>query len=303
MTYFPPCFRRPTCPSPTVLRNANCAYCGADLREKDATKEHVIGRRFVPRGKLADSWNLILRACAACNGRKADLEDDLSAITMQPDAWGELAVSDPSLQKESRRKGKSFSRSTKKPVRESRAQIRVEAPFFGGSMAFSAEAPPQPDEQRAFQLAQLQLRGFFYMLTFNPHSRRGGFWPDELPGVNAALRRDWGNVGQRAFADAVLNWETRLIAPQLANGYFAAAIRKHPEADCWAWALEWNQNYRLIGFFGAPEPAMGVVRGFPVPQLQTIAQGPDRFVKIRREVPLEANEDVLFADLSEEEAE
>ncbi|MBG6073799.1 hypothetical protein IWX87_003580 [Polaromonas sp. CG_9.7] len=36
-----------------VLRNINCAYCsksfGPDLA---TTKEHVIGRRFVPRGVL-----------------------------------------------------------------------------------------------------------------------------------------------------------------------------------------------------------------------------------------------------------
>jgi hypothetical protein len=78
-----------------VLRNINCAYCGRLFdAELPATKEHVIGRRFVPRGCFAGQWNLILNACGRCNGDKAELEDDISAITMMPDAFGCHAIAD-----------------------------------------------------------------------------------------------------------------------------------------------------------------------------------------------------------------
>ena len=65
---------------PIILHNVSCAYCGRHFKSKlPPTKEHVIGRRFVPRGSFDGQWNLILKACQQCNGEKADLEDDISA--------------------------------------------------------------------------------------------------------------------------------------------------------------------------------------------------------------------------------
>jgi hypothetical protein len=60
------------------LDNVTCPYCGTALTSKTRTKEHVIGRRFVPVGSLDREWNLILQACGPCNRHKADLEDDIS---------------------------------------------------------------------------------------------------------------------------------------------------------------------------------------------------------------------------------
>src|SRR5689334_12269149 len=69
-------------PSNRPLNNITCPYCGIDLVQQNAIKEHVVGRRFVPKGKLAHSWNLILQACRQCNEKKSDLEDDISAISL-----------------------------------------------------------------------------------------------------------------------------------------------------------------------------------------------------------------------------
>lgn len=71
---------------PVRLHNVVCPYCGATLASDSTTKEHVVGRKFVPKGPLENEWNLILNACRPCNNQKADLEHDISAITMQPDA-------------------------------------------------------------------------------------------------------------------------------------------------------------------------------------------------------------------------
>ena len=62
---------------PVLLRNTVCAYCVVQLTASNATKEHVVGRKFVPTGKLDKRWNLILRTCSPCNTRKSELEDDL----------------------------------------------------------------------------------------------------------------------------------------------------------------------------------------------------------------------------------
>jgi hypothetical protein len=66
-----------------------CPYCGVALSKENSTKEHVLARKFVPKGTLNNQWNLILNACRCCNNSKSDLEDDISAITMQPNMRGD----------------------------------------------------------------------------------------------------------------------------------------------------------------------------------------------------------------------
>lgn len=44
---------------PIRLHNVVCPYFGATLLRESMTKEHVVGRRFVPKGTLANQWNLI----------------------------------------------------------------------------------------------------------------------------------------------------------------------------------------------------------------------------------------------------
>jgi hypothetical protein len=74
----------------TVLRNRTCAYYGCEPPKALRSKEHVIGRKFVPKGSLGNNaWNLILMACEKCNGEKADLEDEISAVSMMVDVRSE----------------------------------------------------------------------------------------------------------------------------------------------------------------------------------------------------------------------
>src|SRR5271154_4986865 len=100
---------------PIILDNSTCVYCGTTLEADNTTREHVVGRKFVPKGTLDRQWSLIVQACRACNEAKADLEDDISAVTMQPDVLGRHASQDDLLIRESVRKaGGSVSRWTGK---------------------------------------------------------------------------------------------------------------------------------------------------------------------------------------------
>lgn len=283
---------------PTILNNATCLYCAADLTGlTSSTKEHVIGRRFVPKGSLQGSWNLIVRACTDCNGRKADLEDDLSALSMQPDAFGCLPNADPLLISEARRKGqKSISRRTKKPVRDSSEDLRVGGNLGNNvSIEFKLEAPPQPDPTRAFELARMQVTALFYWASFHPNTRLGGSWPGDFFVLNAAMRGDWGNSDQRGFAAAVVGWEPRVLLKGVASGYFRAAIRRHPEAECWSWALEWNQGYRLSGFFGDEGTVRELVATFPPLEMKVLQKSGSKITRYREEVPLADGEDLMFS--------
>src|ERR1700730_2391905 len=100
----------------TRLNNVTCVYCGAkNSVENPLTDEHVVGRRFVPKGSFAKGWSLIVQSCLLCNCEKSDLEDDISAITLQPDLGRSHQDTDLAAQAQ-RKAGGSFSRRTKKLV-------------------------------------------------------------------------------------------------------------------------------------------------------------------------------------------
>jgi hypothetical protein len=284
-----------------VLDNVSCVYCNRALEPGTRTKEHVIGRRFVPKGKLDGQWNLILWACRDCNGLKADLENDLSAITMLPDLTGQFGHDDPSVASEAGRKAnRSTSRRTGKPVKDSREKMSLKMQLAPGcEITFGLISPPQADRERVFQLAQLQVMAFFYMVTFDQATRRGGYWPGGFFPVLEAGHRDWGNVVHRSFMDAVVSWEPRVLAGT-ADGFFKIAMRRHPLADCWSWALEWNRQYRVVGFCGDRAAAEAVFATFPKLEMATISQGPDHFVRSRVEKPLAEADDKLLLGTTDE---
>jgi|SRR5579859_8129525 len=280
---------------PILLNNETCVYCASLLGKPMTTKEHVIGRRFVPRGTLAGQWNLILRACRSCNRRKSDLEDDLSAITMQPDMWGQFADHDPVLALEAIRKARSASRRTRKQVKDS-SESRIITASLGpnGTMGLTFISPPQTDRQRVFELSRFHLTAFFYWITYNDQTKRGGYWPGTFLPVAEAVKSDWGNPTHRAFMKTVLDWTPRLVAVG-ANGFFRVAIRRHPSAICWSWALEWNHKHRIIGFFGEQAQAEAVFANFPQPQTHIIAQSANECLRVREEIALSQEEDQLFS--------
>ena len=161
-----------------LLENITCTYCGCTLEnDSNNTKEHVIGRRFVPKGTLDGSWNLIVRACKNCNSIKSDLENDISAITLAGKMWFDTSTSDESAIIEAERKAKnSISNKTKKSVKYSQENIKINMLFKNGvKMTFNMTAPPQVDENRIFQLAEFKLRAFFYFITYNKDAKIGHF--------------------------------------------------------------------------------------------------------------------------------
>ncbi len=280
---------------PIILDNETCVYCGTQLIHSSVTKEHVIGRRFVPKGKLDGQWNLIVRACKICNSKKSDLENDISAISMQADAWGRHALFDHILVKEAARKAQnSISRRTSKPVKDSSEEINIKGLFAPGvEFTFNLTSPPQIESERIFELARMQLMAFFYWITYNHDSKRGGFWLGSFFPVLEAIRSDWGNPVHRAFMDTVVNWEPRVLAIG-ADGFFKVVIRRHPTEVCWSWALEWNHKYRIVGFFGEQEPARTIANTFPPLEAVTITQGQNYYTRYRFELALEEEEDNLF---------
>ncbi len=281
---------------PILLDNVTCVYCGKELRQDTNTKEHVIGRRFVPKSTLNKQWNLIVCACKKCNSKKSKLEDDISAITMHPNAFGAFADEDKILIEEAQRKcRKSYSKLTQRPVSQSQGELNIKVPSNEGlEFNFSFTSPPQIESLRVYDLARMQLMAFFYFITYNYNTKKGGFWTGGFYPILEAQKLDWGNDIHVAFMKAVVKWEPRWIGNS-ADGFFKSAIRRHPNSACWSWALEWNKNYRIVGFFGDLEAARNIAGTFPRLKTQIVSQGTDHHLSFRAEKRLNKDDDLMFS--------
>jgi len=277
------------------LRNLVCPYCGCNLTPANTTKEHVVGRRFVPKGKLNGHWNLILNACGPCNNRKADLENDISAITLQPEHGEVHPDYDDASQKEAARKAvKAISRRTRKLVKDSQENMNLNLPFGSNwKIEFNFTSPPQIDDDRAFELARLQLAGFFNWITYQQAEKRGYWWTGDYLPLMLVRRADYGNKILLDFADAVAGWEPRVFG-HTAEGFYSICIRRQPNAECWSWAIEWNGSARLVGFLGDRDVVKSIIDTLGPLQVDQFDLGSGNFIEFHSEVPLAAQDDRLF---------
>ena len=277
------------------LQNITCPYCGVDFLKCSKTKEHVVGRNFVPKGTLNNKWNLILYACQKCNRRKSDLEDDISAISMHFHTVGLSNMSDPRAQAEARRRSKrSISRKTGKVMSNSGVEHNVSVRLSDcKELIFRLSGPPQFDDERAYELARFHMRAFFYLITYDDASRLGGFWKGGFQPVHGTIKTDWGNQLHRSFMNQCRQWDYRLILAD-PDSYFCAAIRKHPVEDCFSWAIQWNDCYRLIGYFGDLKVARILAAELSPLKVQSVLEAPNTWIRTRAEQPLAEDDDILF---------
>lgn len=280
---------------PLSLPNKTCPYCGAVLNKSNRTKEHVVGRRFVPRGTLNGQWNLIVWACNRCNSEKAALEDDISAITMQPDTLGRHATDDKRLAEEALRKALgSVSGRTGKLVQDSVETINLKGQLGAGlEIDFQFSAPPQIDSGRAYRLAKHHVAAFFYWATYDNESRRGKYWAGKFMPINDARKEDWGNELMLGFLDKTRNWDPRTVAIT-ADGFFRIAIRQCPGAALWSSVVEWNQSFRVISAFGNGNSLIELRDQLPKLRGTKVAEGPGMWFRTRIEVALPDDKDTAF---------
>lgn len=280
---------------PIHLQNVTCPYCGRELDQRSRTREHVIGRRFAPKAALNNQWNLIVWACEACNHLKSQLEDDISAITMLL-APGEDYAEDSGLRTSASHKARtSFSRRTGKLVGESHENLSLRGQLGPGiGVSFNMIAPPQIDSDRAFHLARLHAMAFFYFITFNQETGRGGFWIGQFLNILEAQRGDWGNAIFRGFMELTGDWDPRMVAIG-ADGFFKLAIRRNPAAEIWSLAVEWNASFRVVAAFGNRQALDAFSNALPVLDLQRFGGDHRSHIAGRTEIPLAEGDDSMFA--------
>lgn len=279
------------------LSNVACVYCGryfgSDLR---STKDHVIARRLVPDGMISRGWNLIVKACEVCNRSKSDLESEVAAVTMQPDAIGRFARDAAELKATAARKGDGARSSvTGLRVAKSGTHVQFEVPLgSAASLKFSFVGPPQLNDDVALRLACHQIISIFYFLTFDRKLRLGRYWPGVFSVANIAHRADWGNPTALEFQKRTAIWDLWFCGVA-AHGFFKAMVRKLPGPEpVWGWALEWNENYRLVGFFGDDSQVREQLGSLPQLSWQASAVNDAGRVNSRVETALHADHDHLF---------
>lgn len=280
-----------------TLPNTRCPYCGVELNSKNRSRDHVVARKFVPEGTLVNTLNIGLWSCRRCNGQKSALEDDISAITMMPGPDGTYARDDDRLVRTSQRKLRgSISADTRKKVADSHPKSQIRMPFGGAEISFSFTGQPRIDDERAVRLAWSHIQGLWFHQTYDKDRGFGRFLLlEKFALVGVVSRFDWGNVQVASFVKQIEDWEHQTFAC-LADGYFRAVVKGSPDGDTLAWAVEWNDAYRVFGYWSQGESWQSHFDDLaPLKPDHMIGDTTNGWAS-RREIPLPKDEDDgLFA--------
>lgn len=280
---------------PVRLKNRTCPYCGVDFSTGVKTNvEHVLGKKFVPKGVLGAQWNLIFISCVKCNHDKSQLEDDISVITLMSGRSHSDAETSALVASEvARRAEKSGSRATGQSVAKSQANVDLEiSPAAGASLNINFIGPPQIDDDRVFRLAEFHYRALCYFISYREDERKG-YSPGQIRHVGRFLHSDWGNPRARWFMTLQKDWEHRFCG-NLADGFFRASIKASPNSKAWALAVEWNHSVRVLALAGDDIALDSICSTIPELHGNFLKNADGNIVRIAKHVPLAESDDLMF---------
>ncbi|MES2032533.1 MAG: hypothetical protein V4466_00015 [Pseudomonadota bacterium] len=273
------------------LSNQHCLYCGEYVgvgASVESDKEHLINRRIAAPGLMANpqAFNFIFRACRRCNAEKADIEEHISAVTLLTSPGREDPVIDAAARSKA---AASFDRRHRLPIGEVRNNLSIAM----GPVTFGMVSAAQADPEAIRLLAFRHVQGLFSLCTSpDPrHSETTRLLSGDKFGFFAAYPyRDWGNPRLLEIARRTQDY-ARLAEITTADGFFRAALRPGAQGSPWFWALEWNQNLRVVGWIGDPLTPADAFQDLPPLTWHRISSTH----RIREETPLaEDAEDLLF---------
>ncbi|MBV1951779.1 MAG: hypothetical protein KUG64_06260 [Cycloclasticus sp.] len=283
--------------------NQFCLYCGTHVgfsSEEASNKEHLIGRQFVPSGAFQEGkgFNLIFRACEVCNSRKAEIERHISSVTLLngiPNQENSEYV-DRAIIKAS----KDF-HPLKQGVLVKDASDKQKFNFNFGSMKISFESisPPQLSQEYIKALSFYHIQGFFSLLTSsNPEVVSG---TKLLPEKNfwfhgAYTHGDWGNAELMEIAKRIEILRCNANISTADGNFKVLMCHSIKDPSYWFWALEWNKNLRVVGGIYSPKKCPPIFDDLPIQQWKPLGEGSDGAKhRIREEIPLDKNDDILFS--------
>lgn len=280
--------------------NQYCLYCGMLVGKESSVpsnKEHLIGREFVPSGAFGDGkcFNFIFRACKKCNDEKSDIERHISSVSL----FSSPARSEEIYNRIAENKGnKDFHPDKQRTlVKDSGDNFSISTDQSHFKMTIDMSGPPQPNHEFMKMLAFRHIQGFFSLITSkNPLVQEG---TNLLAGkyfyfYNMFIHDDWGNQHMMAIMDRAK--EIPCYANiDTANGFFKIMMRRAENQDeGWFWALEWNNNYRLVGAIGKPDEIPYIFRDLPNFKYIDLGIRDGVRTRMRENISLSAADDILF---------
>lgn len=277
----------------TKLNNLTCPYCGNRLTQDNISIEHVIGRRFVTKKSLENQWNLILNACKDCNNAKADLEDDISSITLINKENQSYSTEEKEYLR--RKINNSLSRRTGKKISESKEEINANFLGLNFKMSVGMICNPQIDFDRASLLAQLQLMAFVYNINYDNILKFGHHWTGEYKALFSSFESDWGNNIFLEFLTQTKDWNDYFFK-LTAHDYYKCRIKQFYNKNCFSWIIEWNKSYRIIGFFGDKELYEPIINTIILKEDKgkCIKNTEEEKIYLRKEKRISNNQDLFF---------
>lgn len=290
--------------------NFNCPYCGVDLRDKSKkpTKDHMIARKFVPKGTLNAEWNLILDACKKCNFEKGRLEDAVSAFSLfsfdkcRPQiSKDELARKLGFDEKRGTFRGSNHPE-TRKPIGNSFKEISINSKFGPLDIRVNFMAPPQY-EPYTLNLSKMQIQALYYYISnvdLENISKSRAFTEDSIfldPKYIHPLfhfsKNGWGDPAAMEFRRRVDSWNF-LFYFSTAKSNFKCLILQEQSSTKKPpifWLLEWNKNYRILGLIRDPNEITNQEQNLPNDRI-LIQSEPETWIS--KQVPLKEDDDFFF---------
>lgn len=164
------------------------------------------------------------------------------------------------------------------------------------------DGPPQADERRIEFLAYRHVQGIFSLITSrDPLTAEGtcliGHKYFHLHG--SYVHSDWGNPQLLKIMERASEIP-RYANIETANGFFKAIMRREKgEAGEWFWALEWNKSLRVVGAISQPEHYPAIFEDLPSLGWNEIGMQDGARTRIREEIPLEPEQDIMFSGMVE----
>jgi hypothetical protein len=275
--------------------NKGCPYCARPLFEPEipSDEEHLIGRKFVPKGSFGRNgrFNFQFRACRDCNSTKAERERHVSSVTL----YSGLPLYDAEVRAIAINKAsKDFHPDQKGTVvKDAHGEMKLVGNMGAMSMTLGMHMPPQLNPDYVQDLAFFHIQGLGSMISTRDHLTLEGMGIipcGRLYSFGFFLHADWGNLQLAELTRRFRNLPEILLL-DTAAGFFRTIICKDTLADEWYWILEWNKVCRVYGAVTKDGKRPRLYENLPEHKWNQMSSTR----RMRLEIPIKDSKDDIFS--------
>lgn len=270
--------------------NQHCLYCGAFVgagSTVESNEEHLIGRKFVPKGTMENAFNFSFRTCRPCNAEKARLEGHVSSVTL----LGSPSVDvDENARRSAERKAVGDTHpETGMKMGEAIERQAVEYKFGPATFTFGMIGRSPAAKDSVPLLASFHIQALFSLITKagNDASGEVRLLPlNQFHVFNSYPHTDWGNPQLVEITQRAASWPCKVVI-RSGDGHFLACLRRSDKQG-WFWALEWNKSLRIVGGINFEDETTPLFENLPILVWRPLPDGSGRIREEQRSPDLGA---------------